>query len=140
MLIILIIGTAIIAVSSGVSQNGDSEEAAPAEYTGEEERLSEILSEIDGAGEVSVMISYVGTMEKDIAYDDEGSRAITSGGDVVVRREVYPEVKGVIVIADGAGNASVRQQIKEAVTAVTGAGANRVCVYERDGARAGRRR
>lgn len=131
MLVILIIGIAIIAISSGIPNDSSESEPAAAEYSGEEERLGEILSEIDGAGRVSVMISYVSTMEKDIAYDSEKERAVTSGGDVVVKREIYPEVKGVIVIADGAGDPSVRQAIKEAVTAVTGAGANRVCVYER---------
>ena len=133
MLVILIIGIAIIAVSGRLPRDDGAAEAGQetAEYSGEEERLGEILSEIDGAGEVSVMISYVSTMEKDIAYVSGKERAVTSGGDVVVTREIYPEVKGVIVIADGAGDPSVRQAIKKAVTAVTGAGANRVCVYER---------
>ena len=133
MLVILIIGIAIIAVSGRLPRDDGAAEAGQetAEYSGEEERLGEILSEIDGAGEVSVMISYVSTMEKDIAYDSGKERAVTSGGDVVVTREIYPEVKGVIVIADGAGDPSVRQAIKEAATAVTRAGANRVCVYER---------
>ena len=35
----------------------------------EEERLTEILSDIDMAGEVSVMITYYGTNEKNIAYE-----------------------------------------------------------------------
>ncbi len=130
MLVILIIGIIIIAISSGIPESSETG-AEISEYRGEEERLSEILSEIDGAGRVSVMISYVSTMEKDIAFDGKNERAVTSGGDVMVTREIYPEVKGVIVIADGAGDPSVRQAIKEAVTAVTGAGANRVCVYTR---------
>jgi stage III sporulation protein AG len=127
MLLILIIGIAFIVISSGHSDRKAEENDA--EYKGEEVRLSEILSEIDGAGEVSVMISYVSTMEKDIAYDGENERAVTSGGDVVVKREVYPQVKGVIVISEGANIPAVRQALSEAVTAVTGASANHVCVY-----------
>ncbi|MGN1116323.1 MAG: hypothetical protein ACI4TH_07140 [Candidatus Ornithomonoglobus sp.] len=130
MVLILIIGIAFIALPGLFSGSGtEKDDNAVTQYLGEEERLSEILSEIDGAGHVSVMISYVSTMEKDLAYDGERERIVTSGGDVVVKREVYPEVKGVIVIADGAGDPSVRQTIKEAVTAVTGAAANHVCVY-----------
>lgn len=130
MVLILIIGIAFIALPGLFSGSGaEKNENAVAQYFREEERLNEILSEIDGAGKVSVMISYVSTMEKDLAYDGERQRIVTSDGDVVVKREVYPEVKGVIVIADGAGNPSVRQTIKEAVTAVTGAAANHVCVY-----------
>lgn len=130
MLIILIIGAAIIAFSSG--SGGKTEVSEYPANSGEEERLEEILSEIEGAGQVSVMISYESTMEKDIAYDGNNDRAVTSGGDVMVKREIYPKVKGVIVISDGADIPSVKQAIKEAVTAVTGAGANRVCVFSRE--------
>ena len=35
----------------------------------QEERLEKILSEIEGAGEVGVMITYKDTGEKDIAYE-----------------------------------------------------------------------
>lgn len=129
MIIILIIGIAFTALPSVLPERTEKKRDA-AEYIGEEERLSEILSRIEGAGEVSVMISYASTMEKDIAYDGERDRAVTSGGDVVVKRELYPQVKGVIVIADGAGDPSVRQTIREAVIAVTGAAANHVCVYK----------
>lgn len=131
MLVILIIGIAFIVYSGGRADRTDKAEVSAADYSGEEAELSEILSEIKGAGQVSVMISYVSTMEKDIAYDGERERAVTSGGSVVVTREVYPAVKGVIVIADGGDNPSVRQTIKEAVIAVTGVQANHVCVYGR---------
>lgn len=131
MLIILIIGVAFIALS-GLDISGDKNKTdVLSDYRREEERLSEILSQIEGAGEVSVMISYESTMEKDIAYDGERERAVTSGGDVMVKREIYPRVKGVVVISDGGEVPAVKQKIKEAVIAVTGAGANRVCVYGR---------
>lgn len=126
MLIILIIGIAVIIAGSNAERGKILENNT--DFYGEEERLAQILSEIDGVGEVSVMISYVSTMEKDLAYD--GQRAVTSRGDVVIRRELFPEVRGVIVIAEGAKDVSVKSEIKEAVTAVTGAAANRVCVYE----------
>lgn len=133
MIIILIIGIAII-VLPGMKPDVTKDTVEVADETrGEEERLSGILSQIDGAGRVSVMISYESTMEKEIAYDGDMERAVTSGGDVVVRREIYPGVKGVIVIADGAAEPSVRNAIKEAVIAVTGAAANHICVYSRSG-------
>ena len=133
MLVILIIGIGIIAVS-GILPKGKKQaqdQPVTADYIREEERLSEILSQIEGAGEVSVMISYDSTAEKELAGEDSG-RTFSSGGNVVVKREVYPKVRGVIVIADGAGDARVRQQLAEAAAAVTGAGANRVCVYHRE--------
>lgn len=128
MIIILIIGIIIIMISGAFSGEQKSAPSDDNEIWREEERLSGILSQIDGAGQVSVMISYDSTMEKDIAYENE--HALTSGGDVVVRRELYPGVRGVIVIAEGAYDAAVKSAIKEAVAAVTGAGVNRICVYE----------
>ena len=35
----------------------------------EEERLANILSQIDGVGDVSVMITYYSSSEKNIAYE-----------------------------------------------------------------------
>ena len=131
MLIILIIGVAFILLSGLDISDKKSETEQVTDYVREEERLSSILSQIDGAGNVSVMISYESTMEKDIAYDGQKERAVTSGGDVMVKREIYPRVKGVVVISDGGENPTVKQKIKEAVIALTGAGANRVCVYGR---------
>lgn len=132
MLVILIIGVVII-MFSGMRKGAESESFVSNDFSGGEERLSEILSQIDGVGEVSVMISYASTPEKDIAYDSDNTRAVTAGGEVMVKRELYPEVEGVIVTADGAGDAAVKNRIKEAVIAITGASAHRVCVYERSG-------
>ena len=133
MLIILIIGVAFILLSGLDISDKKSGTEQIADYEREEERLSTILSQIAGAGNVSVMISYESTMEKDIAYDGQKERAVTSGGDVMVKREIYPRVKGVVVISDGGQDPIVKQKIKEAVIALTGAGANRVCVYGRAG-------
>lgn len=130
MLVILIIGVVIIMFSNGFKKTEKSSFETN-DFAGGEERLSEILSQIDGVGSVSVMISYASTPEKDIAYDGDNTRAVTAGGEVMVKRELYPEVEGVIVTADGAGDTAVRNKIKEAVIAVTGASAHRVCVYER---------
>ena len=132
MLVILIIGVMIIAVSGSIAPKKNAQtDTVTADIKGEEERLSAVLSQIEGAGRVSVMISYAATAEKELAGEAEG-RPFTSGGNVVVKRETSPAVRGVIVIADGAGDSRVRQKLAEAVTAVTGAGANHVCVYPRD--------
>ena len=133
MLIILIIGVVFIALSGLDLSDEKKDTGGVCDYRDEEIRLSRILSQIEGAGEVSVMISYESTMEKDIAYDGQKERAVTSGGDVMVKREIYPRVKGVVIICDGGEIPAVRQKIKEAVIAVTGAGANRVCVYGKAG-------
>lgn len=116
MFVIFIIGVAIIAFSTafGAGENHDGENRI-----NEEEKLGEILSEIGGAGSVSVMISY----EED-CEDSEIGRGFGE-------KETLKKPRGVIVVADGASRADVRSKLKEAAAAVTGVGANRVCVYGR---------
>lgn len=114
MLVIFIIGIGIILFSFIF----DGAEGKTETCYGEEERLSEILSEIDGAGEVSVMISYEKT-------ENGTGKSFVSDG-------VVQKPRGVVVVADGANSPMVRNKLKEAAIAVTGVGANRVCVYERE--------
>lgn len=47
--------------------------AAVTSVEDEEKRLANILSQIDGAGEVSVMITYYSSSEKNIAYETKVS-------------------------------------------------------------------
>ncbi len=106
----------------------------------QEEQLQNILSKISGAGKVEVMITYYGGSETSIAYEmksenEEKSsqtdkRAVMSGNDPVVIQELYPEVKGVLVVAQGAGNAEVKHSLAQAAAAAMGVSISRVRVYK----------
>lgn len=120
MLVILIIGIVIIMFSGLLESRNDKASQSAENYIGEEERLSEILSEINGAGRVSVMISYEAA--------ESGKSSI---GRSLSDTQMCEKPRGVIVVADGASSPSVRNSLKEAAVAVTGVGANRVCVYSR---------
>ncbi|MGN0149630.1 MAG: hypothetical protein ACI4C7_05200 [Clostridia bacterium] len=142
--IILIIGVVFMLFSGGGKEKEQSVKAVAT--IDEEERLEEILSHIDGAGQVSVMITYYSTSEKDIAYEtktntvgfdsrseeSEDKKAVMTDGEPMVIKEVYPKAKGVIVAADGGSSPAVRQAISEAVTAVMDVPAHRVKIYKRD--------
>lgn len=143
--IILIIGVVFMLVAGGGGEK--KEKVSKTTVTSDdEERLEEILSDIEGAGEVSVMITYYSTAEKDIAYEtktntvgmdsrseeSEDKNAVMSDGEPMVLKEVYPQVKGVIVTADGGGSAAVKQALSEAVTAVMDVPAHRVKIYPRE--------
>ena len=103
----------------------------------QEERLESILSDIEGAGCVSVMITYENTGEKNIAYEKRQNdtsydeKAVMAGGEPMVINEMNPRVKGVIVTADGADNISVKRALTEAVSAVLDVDAHRICIYKR---------
>ena len=73
--LILIIGVVLMAVAS-VDKNKKADVQPTAAVTSvedEEKRLANILSQIDGAGEVSVMITYYSSSEKNIAYETKVS-------------------------------------------------------------------
>ncbi len=103
----------------------------------QEERLENILSDIDGAGNVSVMITYENTGEKDIAYEKRKNdktydeKAVMAGGEPMVINQSNPTVKGVIVTADGADDIKIKRQLTEAVSAVLKVEPHKICIYKR---------
>ncbi len=142
--LILIIGVVLMVVAGG-----NKKEAVPIKETAlmsidsEEKRLSEILSQIDGAGDVSVMITYYSSSEKSLAYEtktasredkseSEDRKAVMTDGEPMVVKEVYPQVKGVIVAAEGAGIMSVRTAISEAVSATLDVPVHRICIFKKE--------
>ena len=66
-----------------------------------EHRLEQVLSAMDGVGEVEVMITVEGSTENMFSTKSDGVKA-----------------SGVLVVAEGAGKASVDAQILEAVKAL----------------------
>lgn len=83
---------------------GAIESAAPAQ-SDDEARLARVLSSMNGAGLVDVMIYY-------------GDDALPCGA---------------VVVAGGAGDAAVRIRLAGAVTTLLGLDADRIAVYEREG-------
>lgn len=145
----------IIGDKGGEKASGGEYTAASEKYNEQEaleNRLMETLSCIRGAGQVKVMITYdtgtemVPAMSTDIAVSSSGingasgenrtesSQPVTvyrNGEDqAVVIMEKMPQVRGVIVVAEGAGDISVKLKLQSAVQAVLGVEASRVEVLE----------
>lgn len=122
----------------------------------EEKRLKEVLSVIQGAGKVEVMITYksskeivtaMNTVDSTIVTNEEdyngGTRTInqadsntqpvtindSQGSKPLILKEVEPEIKGVIVIAEGAGDVRVKMELLRAIQVVLGIKANQVEVF-----------
>lgn len=139
--LILIIGIVLMAVG-GKDKPEDINSKAEVQDLTEEERLEQILSQIDGAGEVSVMITYYSSTEKNIAYEtktssrsteeSEDKKAVMTDGEPMVVKEVYPDVKGVIVTAQGAGRADIQAEISEAVSAALNVPAHKICIFKKE--------
>ena len=81
-----------------------------------ETKLSDRLSELDGAGRVNVIISVKSGMRSEIATEKQvggiGDRTtetpVLISGKPLVLGEIYPEICGVIIMAKGAENVKVR--------------------------------
>lgn len=123
-----------------------------------EKRLENILSQVEGAGEVSVMLSYSSTSQTVPMYDESESSTVTeetdnAGGQRKVSQSDYkknvvykeegsqkepitqtiktPEITGVIVICDGAKSPTIKADITNAVSAVTAVATHKIQVLER---------
>ena len=122
-------------------------------------RLKSLLSQIQGVGKVDVMITYYTTRENVPAYDinknqssteekdnEGGTRSISqeeydstlvyedsaAGGKIpVILKELEPEVRGVLVVAEGADSVEVREGICNAVTVVLDIPVHRIQVAQR---------
>ena len=143
--LILIIGVVLMVAAGGHDRKKEAVSTAnEIAVEDEEKRLADILSQIDGAGEVSVMITYYSSTEKDIAYEtkiasrgdksetSEDKKAVMTDGEPMVVKEVYPQVKGVIVTAQGAGNTAVKAAISEAVSASLDVPVHRICIFKKE--------
>ena len=89
-----------------------------------ETRLSNTLSKVEGAGNVSVVITVESGMQTEIAMKstiienekgvEKTETPILVNGKPVVLRELYPKVVGVLIVAQGANKISVLTKIQEA--------------------------
>lgn len=89
-----------------------------------EDRLSNLLSQVEGAGKVSVIISVESGMQKILAMEtvtkETGNHKeiiespVIVNGKTVTLRELYPKINGVIIVAEGAKNIGVLSKIQQA--------------------------
>ena len=139
-------GTKKTLANSSKSSVGTTKQSEYTAYM--EERLERILSQIDGAGQVQVMITWKSDGEKVVEkdrksneenvseQDSQGGSRTTSSHDTqettvynsgsstsgvqepYVSKELSPQAQGVIVIAPGGDDAVVVKNITEAVQAL----------------------
>ena len=120
-------------------------------------RVKELLRNVSGVGEVDVMIVLKSSSEKVIQVDNSSSKSVTtekgngmdrsvetmdqehstvltgsgSGQEPIVSKEVYPEIEGIVISADGGGSASVQAEISGAMEALFGLPAHKIKVLKR---------
>ena len=120
-------------------------------------KLEEILSKIQGVGEVDVLINYSESNEIIPMYNENTKTSNTQETDTsggtrtieetdsqkeviyqendgektpITQKVVEPKIEGAIITAKGAGNAEVKSSIIQAVEAVTGLATHKIQVFE----------
>ncbi len=119
-----------------------------------ETRLAELISQVEGAGSVRVMLTLENAGETVYAYDEQSDTQTVYGGEggaaersqsyenrhVMIEAEngtqalvetcLEPEVKGVAVVCEGGDDITVIKRVTELVSVVLRLPTNRVCVIK----------
>lgn len=157
-LIVGILGIVLIGLSSILPKKTTSKTAASSsstvsaeEYREQlEQRLSDIVGSIDGAGKCRVMVTlengveYVYAKEEKVNNDKQQedskiSQSSDSEQQVIVVdtedgkqgllvTEIQPTVKGVVVVCEGGDQSVVQQRITSTITTALNISSKRVCV------------
>ena len=128
-----------------------------------EERLARVLSQVEGVGEVRVLITWKSSAERVVEKDVPGSSQLvteedSSGGKRTTRqesteeatvyreeengsrspyviKEIKPQAEGVLIVAQGGGNPVTARNILEAVQALFHLEAHKIKIMKMEGSK-----
>lgn len=149
-LLVLVAGLLLLLLPTGGSDAAEAEPVAAAQteeqwLTQLQAELGNTLSRIEGAGEVTLMLSVETGVRKTLAHDSESETQDTEsrlrretvilsaqggGEEVVVTRADYPVFRGAVVVCAGGDLPAVRLAVTEAVTALTGLSSDKISVIK----------
>lgn len=119
-----------------------------------EEQLEDILQKISGVGKVEVLITYEDqgkvVIEKDLSVSEEliqesdssgGNRTTTTTRNEsetvydktespYVIQEISPSIKGILVVAQGGGDAAVKNKIQQTIQALFGLDPHKISIMK----------
>lgn len=112
-----------------------------------ENKLSDILSKINGISDVSVLLTYSTDTKQNVVYNtkEENSDGKTSTEKSVAYNEQsgqksaivesveMPKVEGAIIVAKGANSVEMRSKLASTISSVTGIAVYKVQVFEKQG-------
>lgn len=142
-LLVALVGAVLLLLPSG--EEREVQPAAP--ETGQlfsleefERRLEQVLSQIEGAGEVHAVLTLKSgsrqvlaqTVERDSAGGSTYAPVTVGRGsgsqEVVPLQTLAPEFQGALVVCEGGGDPGVRLSVLQAVSALTGLGADKISI------------
>lgn len=174
LLLILLGGVLLVIISLPVKEKAAADDAGTSkettnivehvqenasDYASElEGKLEKILSRVEGAGKVMVLVTFKDSGELIVKSDISESTktdGVTADGQLIgekkieekvifgkesdgslspyITKTVYPEISGVLVLAQGASDTGVMVRLTEAVSAVLGIEINKIKVMKMEG-------
>lgn len=132
----------------------NNEEQIPYKEDSLETKLENILSNINGVGNVDVLITYNETEELIPVYNESDKKSTTNevdseGGsriieqidsskeviyqndEIIIQKKISPKIEGAIITATGANNSTIKTNIIQAVEAATGLATHKIQVFEK---------
>lgn len=110
-----------------------------------EAKLETILSQLQGAGRVKVMLTVAQGERTVYQYDEDFDQTDTSSSirketviitdenrneQALISQKIPPVYLGAVILCQGADNASVKLAVVEAVSKITGLGSDKICVLK----------
>ncbi len=140
--LVMAVGAVLLLLPSGGrdSPQADAHEEEAFDLGAFEAKLERTLSRIEGAGEARVVLTLDGGSRQVLAHNQDrdggggGSSTVVTVGrgsgqqDVVPLQTVAPQFRGALIVCPGGGDAQVRLKLIQAVSALTGLGADRISV------------
>ena len=144
--LVILAGLVLLLLPTGGGE-GEEPAAEPAQGTFDleatEARLAQALSKIKGAGEVTVVLTVANgprqvlaqDVDRDTGQGEESTQTVvlsrgSSSQETVTVQEIYPQYQGVLVVCPGGDDPEVRLQLTQALSALTGLGADKISISE----------
>ena len=139
--LVILAGLILLLLTTGEKEGEAREETEQTQSAFD--RLSQALSKIHGAGEVTVVLTVANGPRQILAenVDRDGSQGEEKTETVVLSRgsgsqetvtvqEIYPRYQGALLVCAGGDDPTVRLQLTEAMSALTGLGADKISISQ----------
>jgi stage III sporulation protein AG len=144
-LVVIAAGILLLLWPSGEGEEAAAQDTAGLTGTEEdltvevmEEKLSDILSQVDGAGKVTVMLTVKQGMERVLAADEKRTASgdsskeewetVVVDGEAILVTQYSPVFQGALVVCPGGDDPEVKLLLTQAVAALTGLGTDHITV------------
>lgn len=119
--------------------SGTEKTQLPSEYQAQlESRLEKLISQMEGAGKTTVMVTLESSEEMIYAMDtqsgqmqEQQTHVLLEDGTALTETVYQPQIRGVAVLCEGGDDTRVVARITEIVSALLDVPSNRICVEQR---------